>query len=497
MDGSTLREQLSEAVAAIGVLRSENEALRERVALLERENRRLAAKLEALSVEGQKNSGNSSKPPSRDPAAVREAQAKARRERRAATAGGKARKPGKQPGAAGKTLEMTDTPDEMVIHAPSLCGGCGGDLSDAEVTGVERRQVIDVPEPTPVTTEHRVERRRCGCGTETAGTFPAHVRAPVQYGPRIRAIVVYLLARQHIPVARVAEAARDLFGVKLSTGVVDAIYAEAGRRLNGFITALVALLRSLPVIHADETTDRIGTLNCWMHVVSSPRYTLIHASATRSWEAVKEAGVLIGYRGVVIHDRLALYWKLKTAKHGICGAHLLRDLASVATISSQRAWASGLAELLVEINRACDDARARDLKTLSPALKRSLSSRYDELVDTALRLNPEPRQRTRTPLERQSYNLAVALQTHKRSILAYLHHLDLPMTNNQAERDLRPVKLHRKVSSCFKSQAGATRFARVRSYLSTTRKNDVPAIDALIRLFNGDPWMPPAPETAA
>jgi len=169
----------------------------------------------------------------------------------------------------------------------------------------------------------------------------------------------------------------------------------------------------------------------------------------------------------------------------------------VAAISSQHAWATGLAELLVEINRACDEAHARGLKTLSPALKRAFSSRYDDLVDKAIKLNPEPRQRTRTPLERQSYNRALAFQTHKRSILAYLHHLDLPMTNSQAERDLRPVKLHRKVSSCFKSQAGTTCFARARRYLSSTRKNDVPALDALVRLFNGDPWMPPAPEAAA
>jgi len=123
------------------------------------------------------------------------------------------------------------------------------------------------------------------------------------------------------PCRRVAEAASDLFGIKISTGTVDAIYAEAGRRLASFVTALVAVLRSLPMIHADETTDRIATLNCWMHVVSTARYTLIHASATRGWEAVKQAGVLLGYRGVVIYDRLALYWKLETAKHGICGAH--------------------------------------------------------------------------------------------------------------------------------------------------------------------------------
>jgi transposase len=114
-----------------------------------------------------------------------------------------------------------------------------------------------------------------------------------------------------------------------------------------------------------------------------------------------------------------------------------------------------------------------------------------------LALNPTPRQRARTSAERQAYNLAVAFQTHKASILGYMHHLDRPMTNNQAERDLRPVKLHRKVSSCFKSRAGAERFAHVRSYLPTTRNNDIGALDALVRLFNDDPWMPPAPQTAA
>jgi len=257
-----------------------------------------------------------------------------------------------QPGAKGATLEMTDTPDVVVVHTPEVCSGWVGDLADAELMGVGRRQVTGLPEVRPTLTEHRSERRRCGCcGTTTAGAFPGWVRAPVSYRPRIRTVVVYLLARQHIPVARAAEAARDLFGVRLSTGTVDAIYAEAGRRLTRFITALVAMLRCLPVIHADETTDWVGTTNIWMHVVSTARYTLVHASPTRGWEAVREAGVLIGYRGVVIHDRLALYWKLRTARHGICSAHLLRDLTAVAEQTAQRQWASGLAGLLVADQR--------------------------------------------------------------------------------------------------------------------------------------------------
>jgi len=124
-------------------------------------------------------------------------------------------------------------------------------------------------------------------------------------------------------------------------------------------------------------------------------------------------------------------------RHGICSAHLLRDLTAVAEQTAQRQWASGLAGLLVEINDACDAARACGHKALAPNLRRAFDVRYDTLVAKALALNPTPRQRARTSAERQAYNPAVAFQTQKASILGYMHHLDRPMTNNQAERDLR------------------------------------------------------------
>lgn len=468
-----------------------------RVEALEAENKALRAENERLRAEAGRNSGNSSKPPSRDPVAERARQAEARRAKRQKAAGGKRRKPGKQPGAGGTTLSMTDSPDEVVTHAPACCAGCGADLADATVTGEVRRQVVEVPEVAPTVTEHRAQSRTCRCGASTTATFPSGVRAPISYGPRVRAIVAYLLARQHLPTERTAEAMVDLFGVRISTGGVDGIYADAARRLAGFITALVAILRALPVIHADETTDRIGTTNCWMHVVSTAAYTLIHASATRGMDAVRAAGVLVGYRGVIIHDRLALYWKLKAARHGVCGAHLLRDLASVATVATQASWAGGLARLLVEINAAADAARAAGHSRLAPRLARGFAARYDLLVARGHGANPDPPSgRKRDAAERRAYNLVTAFETHKKPILAYMYDLDVGFTNNQAERDLRPVKLHRKISSCFKSQAGAERFATVRSYLSTTRKHDVPAIDALTRLFNGDPWMPPQPHAA-
>jgi transposase len=280
--------------------------------------RRLIERLEARVAELERrlgqNSGNSGKPPSRDTAAERRRQAE-EREKRRQQGGGPSRRRGKQRGAKGAGPAMSADPDEIVDHRPQRCDGCGEPLGEDSDCGFQARQVVDLPAVRPTVTEHRAHASRCGCGQVTAAPFPEGVRAPVSYGPRVRAVVAYLLGRQHLPGRRAAETMLDLYGLEISTGTVDAIYTDASRRLRGFITALSALLRRLPVLHADETTDRVGTLTCWLHVVSTGLFTLIHASTTRGGDAIDEAGVLRGYRGVVIHDRLAMYWKLK-AKHG-------------------------------------------------------------------------------------------------------------------------------------------------------------------------------------
>lgn len=488
-DGRPSRAELEARVAE---LETQNPALRETVEAQAALIARLEARVSELERQLGQNSGNSGKPSSRDPASERQRQAEERARRQQAKQSGK-RARGKQRGAKGSGLEMTATPDEVVDHRPERCEGCGAPLGEDTDTGFQARQVIDLPEITPTVTEHRSHACRCSCGKVTAAPFPHGVRAPVSYGPRVRAVVAYLLGRQHVPNRRVAETMADLFGLDISTGTIDSIYAEAGRRLRGFIAALVTLLRTLPVLHADETTDRVGTKTCWMHVVSTGLYTLIHASVTRGGQAIDEAGVLRSYRGVIVHDRLAMYWKLK-AKHGLCGAHLLRDLADVALVATQTAWAAGLAALLIEINAACDDARARGLKQLAPAHQRRFAARFDAHVADGRAANPDPPLgRKRDYLQRRSHNLVTAFAAHRRAILRYMYDLDVAFTNNQGERDLRPTKLHRKISGCFRSQAGAERFAHLRSYLSTTRKNDISAIDALTRLFNDDPWMPPQP----
>jgi transposase len=479
------------------IVAAQAETIASQAAMIEAQRRvieRLEARVAELERRLGQNSGNSGTPPSRDPATERQRQAE-ERARRADQAGSPKRRRGKQRGAKGARPAMSADPDEIVDHRPERCEGCGAELGEDTEDGFQARQVIDLPEVTPTVTEHRAHVCRCGCGHVTTGAFPDGVRAPVAYGPGVRAVVAYLLGRQHLPNRRVAETMKDLYGLDIATGTIDSIFTEAARRLRGFIAALVAFLRTRPVLHADETTDRIGTKTCWLHVVSTGLYTLIHASLTRGSDAIDEAGVLRGYRGTVIHDRLAMYWKLK-AKHAVCGAHLLRDLADVALVATQTAWAGGLAALLVEINTACDDARRRGRRQLAPHHQRAFAARFDALVADGVAANPEPPAgHKRDYLQRRSYNLVTAFAAHRRSILRYMYDLDVAFTNNQAERDLRPTKLHRKISGCFRSHHGAERFAHLRSYLSTTRKHGIPAIDALTRLYTGDPWMPPRPET--
>ena len=455
-------------------------------------NERLVAEVDRLRAEAGKNSGNSSKPPSRDSAVERKRQAEERKKRSEARSGGVGKRKGKQRGAKGFGPKLSADPDVVVDHRPVECCGCGSLLDDPGVVQA-RRQVVDLPEPVPVVTEHRSHACSCSCGTVTVGTFPDDVRAPVTYTPRVRAVVVYLLARQHIPVARVQETMRDLYGLDVSPGAINNFYTDAAHRLSSFITALVALLKTVTVLHADETTDRVGTDTCWMHVLSTKTLTLIHASMTRGIDAITEMGVLAGYRGVVIHDRLALYWQFRKAKHGLCGAHLLRDLEEVATVASQQPWATALGALLCEINTAADEARLAGHDRLAPSLVRAFSARYDQLVADGIAANPDPSPgHKRGYYQRKSFNLVTAFATHKRPILRFMNDLDTPMTNNQAERDLRPGKLHRKISGCFRNLEGAQRHADVRSYLSTTRKNNIPAITALTDLFTGQPWMPTA-----
>jgi len=475
-----------------------NEELRARVAVQAEEIERLKSKIAELERMIGRSSKNSSLPPSSDSIKDKAEATKDRAERRAAAKAARkeevARKRGKQPGAPGANLMKREDPTSVIDHEPQCCAGCGADLSGAPVEAIEVRQVFDTPVPLPLEcTEHRAQTKRCSCGTATKADFPPEARSTTCYGPAVRAVALYLLHRQHLPVERTAEALSSLFGAPVSTGFVASLATEAAEVLDasGVIETICQHLRGADVVHADETSDQVGTKTWWFHVVTNDLFTYLFASPTRGKDAPDETGVLGDFTGTMVHDRLAMYFNYDAATHAICLAHIARELAAVGVVWNQ-GWANDMADLLAEMNTAAKAARDKGRTMLSQRVVTDFLAHYDRIVNDGLAANPAPTGRKRDAVERASFNLASALGELRAEATRFITDLSVPMTNNAAERALRMAKLHKKISGCFQSDAGARSFATIHSYIATAAKHDVDAFHALAGIFKDDVWMPPA-----
>jgi transposase len=360
------------------------------------------------------------------------------------------------------------------------------------VSGLESRQVFDLPERRAQVTEHVAERRRCGCGTETKADFPPEATAPACFGPAVRAAGVYLLVRQHIPIARVTEILTDLLGLPVSTGFLASLSAEAAESLGDFIVDLGDALADEPVAGADETSVRVAGAKWWFHVCCTALFTFLGVHPNRGVAATDDFGVLSRFRGTLIHDRWAPYWRYEAMRHAICNAHVLRDLAAAAEIATQKSWADAMAGLLIDAKRRTDAARAAGRVELPARQRSKIRAGYDTIVADALAANPQPPDdRKRNRAEKIGYNLAVALRDHKHEVLRFVNDLTIPFDNNQSERDLRMARLQTKISGCFRSPRGAQSFVTVRSYIETGRKHGANPFDILLQLFQHDPWTIP------
>lgn len=452
---------------------------------------RLEARVAELEAQLGRHSGNSSKPPSSDTLAQRAQQVASKAKR------GSGRRPGKQPGSEGRHLARAEEPDVFIYHAPSLCQSCGEALGDAEVAGVESRQVFDIPEVKVTVTEHISERRRCGCGAVTGAAFPPEATAPTCWGPGVRALGSYLLVRQHLPVGRTAELMSDVLGAPVSTGFLSGLPAEAGQGLEGFLADLGDRLGTEEVLHVDETGARISGQRWWFHTASTKRLTLLGCHRRRGREAVDSIGVLPRFFGVAVHDRWKPYLSYD-CRHAFCGAHLLRDLADVSEVASQEPWTGAMAKLLVNAKSRVETALAAGKGGLSHRQYRYIVTRYRRILVAAFAANPDPEPGgSRNPLERASFNLAVAFRDHEGEVLRFAFDPRVPFDNNQAERDLRMVKLQQKISGCFRSPEGAQSFAAVRSYIETGRKHGQNPLGLLTQLFTGNPWSIPSAVASA
>jgi transposase len=480
-----LRQQLADALHAIEVLQAQNEALRT-------DNAALRDRVAHLEAELKKDSSNSSAPPSRDPVATRKQRAERRADARAAK-----RAQGKQPGAPGANLKRRE-PDVVVGHDPVCCKNCGADLAEAPVVGEVIRQVIDLPPVTPTVTDHVAYRRRCECGTETVADVPPAARAPVCWGPEVRAFAVYLLCRQHLPVQRCAELLADLLGAPVSTGWLCGVQLEAAGKLAPFIGELKGQLSASAVVHADETGTQVGTTTHWMHTLTTNLLTLIAVHPRRGAEAIRDIGVLPGYAGTIVHDGYASYELFEQAKHAQCGAHLLRHLDDVGAAVAFELWTSQLAGILIEAKEAAEAAAGAGQGAVDDTLAAAIRARYHATIDVAFALlppGPPPWRRHSggwSTAQRKAWNLATRMRDGADDVLRCLTDTRVSLDNNAAERALRMVKLHDKISGCFHSLAGAEAFAAIRSYLQTADHHGENLLEVLRQLFTTGPWLPPA-----
>ena len=426
----------------------------------------------------ERDSHNSSLPPSLDPPWKKVPRTRSLRRQSGLKVGG-------QPGHPGATLKPSARPDHLITHAPQTCRGCGASLSEAEVVEASRRQVFDLPSVKLIVTEHRRETRRCiTCGAKTQAVFPPGLRSPTQYGPALLARSAYLNLYQLLPVARTSEALRDLFGCTVSPATVE----RAGRLFSGKLVRseqrLKAAIRDSAVVGADETGLRVAGRGGWVHVARTDAFTHYAYDSRRGLEAMKDVGILPLLRGTLVRDGYLSYTRFEACRHALCNAHLLRELVFLEeTDPEQAVWTKPFAKLLLEIKEAASEAYAAGHAQLSEGARAAYLGRYDRLVKKADKLNPQPREgrggsgdspKRKRPPPSPTRRLVNRLSRRREEVLRFMGDLAVPFTNNGAERDLRMVKVRQKVAGCFRTEDGARDFCRVRSYLATARKQGPP-----------------------
>jgi transposase len=466
---ASLRRELAEAAAALEQGRAELAQARERIAELE-------ARLK-------QNPRNSSRPPSSEGLDKPPPRPRSLRKK-------SGRKPGGQDGHEGTTLAQVARPDRELRHEPGCCGRCGAGLTGRPVTGVERRQVFDLPLAEVTVTEHQLIERECGCGHRTKAAAPQGAEAPVQYGPRVAAIIVYLYLGQFLSKQRTAQALAELFGVPLSAGTVAGITARAAAGLGGFLEHARSQIAASDVAGFDETGFRVDGRLHWVHCARTGKYTLLMVHPRRGTEAMDAMGILPGFAGVAVHDAWASYDTYTAPDHQLCCAHALRELQAVTDTApaGRWCWAAQAAEALTAMQDLAREAASQGRDAADPA---ALAAQI-RLYRSAALIGASQTAARSGPLMRKHNALARRLIDRQDDYLRFTRDWRVPPDNNGGERDIRMAKLKQKVSGCLRTLTGARQFCAIRSYLSTAAKHDLSFLNVLVMLTERRPWIPSA-----
>jgi transposase len=451
----------------------------------EQQVQELLEKVRALEGRLALDSSNSSQPPSSDGLA----KASPRNLRKQT-----GRKPGGQPGHPGHTLEPVKTPDHQAVHPLHRCpcGQCGGvSLQGQPVLDYERRQVFDLPPLRLEVTEHRAEIKICPVsGLTVKASFPAGVEAPVQYGPNFRGLTLYLFNQQLLPFDRLRQTCLDLFGQPLSLGTVSQTNERAYQALDPVESAIARALIQAPVVNVDESGLRVAGSLHWLHVASTADLTCYGVHDKRGSEAMDALGILPECRHWLVHDHWKPYYKYD-ALHALCNQHLLRELKFLAEEDHQ-VWAAQLSRFLVDWKDSPITQLGLDEKQF-----RAAHTSYKAMVRQGRQIHPRRQPGQGRTRQGKAANLLDRLEDYDLCVLAFLIDPQVPFTNNQGEQDIRMIKVKQKISGGFRTLPGAQTFARIRSYLSTCRKQGRNLCDACHQLIIGQPFMPIPPQAAA
>ncbi len=482
-DQQLLQEHLARRDERIVQLEQQVMQRDERLAQMQEQLSVLSEQVQTLQAQLKKDSHNSHLPPSSDRFVRRP---KSLRKRSGKKAGG-------QEGHPATTLRLSETPDEVIVHAVEVCAQCQHDLRAVASPLTERRQVIEVPPKRVVVIEHQAQRKWCPvCQHVTEASFPDEVKAPVQYGARIGAIAVYLQQAQLLPYERVCEVLHEVLGASMTAGTLKTLVDRCAEQLAPVEEQIKQHVQQAAVLHQDETGLYVGGHRSWLHVSATEQLTHYAVHPKRGKAALEAIGILPGYTGVSVHDGWRAYQSY-ACRHGLCNVHHLRELTFLYEVLQQD-WAGEMITLLLDLKQAVAQARSQGHTHLHALEVQDWKARYRALLAEGYQANPLPAEpppkgkgrRKQSPAR----NLLDRLSTHQEAVLAFLDDFAVPFDNSLAERDIRMVKVQQKVSGCFRSLGGAQAFCRIRGYVSTLRKQGLSVLHALEAAMLGHPVLP-------
>jgi transposase len=463
----------------IKVLEAENAKLVGKIAVLEVENAKLVDKNKILEIENadlkgqlKQNSKNSDTPPS----AEGYTKAPALPKKKGGVRGGK-------PGHEGGTLLKVATPDVVLVHHAANCTCCGRHFGLVDVTAIgQKRQVFDMPQPKLIVTEHQQGIITC-CGRQQLGSFPDAVSAPVQYGTRIRALTALLLTDYRMPFKRIGDLTQTLFGQSVNPNTIMLTLETVYDLLEPVMEALLVLLLNSKVVHLDETGMRVNGSLHWFHTACNELYSYIFVHKQRGRVAIEsdESFMKHTFKNYVVHDCWKAYFVFDKCSHALCGAHLLRELTGLIEKGSK--WAKNMHELLLKLYHASDKGR-----NIAPDIinGKKWVAEYDRICAEADKEEPQPTSTTKGKFKNtKGRNLLQRLVAHKAAVTAFATVEAVPFTNNCAEQNIRHVKIKQKIAMSFRTFKGAQVYARIQSFIATTRKLKQNTFQELCNLLDG------------